>query len=115
VAGAIGQLPSFRRSGAEPLVVYGDPRAPAGRVVISIAAGTNGGFAVASAYLTHGVDTVVYMHVASEDLERLRQEGVPGSLIITGHMAGDSVGVDALVHELRRRGVEVVTFSGVRT
>jgi hypothetical protein len=115
VAGAIGQLPSFRRSAAEPLVVYGAAEAPAGKVVVSIAAGTNGGFPVASAYLTHGVDTVVYMHVASEDLERLRQERVPGNLIVTGHMPGDSVGVDALVHELRRRGVEVVTFSGVDT
>ena len=115
VAAAFGALPSFARKGARPEVVYGESDQPAGRILISIAAGTNGGFPVASACLTNGVDTLVYMHVAPEDLQRLADERVPGALIVTGHMAGDSVGVDALVRELRRRGLEVETFSGVDT
>jgi putative NIF3 family GTP cyclohydrolase 1 type 2 len=115
VATAIGQLPSFQRSPAKPLVVYGSADAPAGRVAVSIASGTNGGHAVASAYFNHGVDTVIYMHVAPEDLARLRDSGVRGNLIITGHMAGDSIGIDAFVGELRRRHLEVTTFSGVDT
>ena len=115
VAAAIGQLPSFQRTGVEPLVVYGSELAPAGRVVVSIAAGTNGGHAVASAYFAHGVDTVVYMHLAPEDLERLRQESRPGNLIVTGHQPGDAIGLDAFVRALRQRGLEVATFSGVDT
>ena len=115
VAAAIGELPSFRRSWLEPIVAYGSADAPAGRVVASIAAGTNGGFAVAEAYLTHGADTVIYMHIQPDDLERLRRERVPGNLIITGHGPADSIGVDAYVQELRRRGLEVETFSGVDT
>lgn len=115
VAAAIGELPSLRRAPLEPLVVHGSADAPAGRVSVAIAAGTNGGFAVAAAYLTHGADTVIYMHVQPEDLDRLRREGVRGNLIITGHAGADSIGVDAYVQELRRRGLEVVTFSGVDT
>lgn len=115
LAAAIGQLPSFQRSPIKPLVVYGSADAPAGRVVASIAAGTNGGHAVASAYFAHGIDTVIYMHVAAEDLARLRHDGARGNLIITGHLPGDSIGIDAFVQELRRRGLEVVTFSGVDT
>jgi len=55
------------------------------------------------------------MHVMPEDLERLRRKHSRGTLIITGHSAADSIGIDAYVEELRRRGLEVVTFSGVNT
>jgi hypothetical protein len=115
IAAAIGELPSFQRSWLKPMVAHGSPEAPAGRVVASIAAGTNGGFAVAEAYLTHGYDTVIYMHIQPEDRERLRREAVRGSVVITGHGPADSIGVDAFVQELRRRGLEVETFSGVDT
>jgi putative NIF3 family GTP cyclohydrolase 1 type 2 len=115
IATAIGQLPSFQRSAVKPLVVYGSADARAGRVAVSIGAGTNGGHAVARAFFNHGTDTVVYMHLAPEDLSRLREAGPPGNLITTGHMAGDSIGIDAFVRELRRRGLEVTTFSGVDT
>jgi hypothetical protein len=115
IAAAIGSLPSFQRSPIQPIVVYGSPEAPAGRVVVSIAAGTNGGFPVAAAYFAHGVDTLVYMHVPPEDVERLRRENIRGTLVITGHQPGDSIGVDAYVQELRRRGLEVETFSGIDT
>ena len=69
----------------------------------------------ADAYFRHGSDTVIYMHVGADDLDRLRREGSPGTLIITGHSPADSIGIDAYVQELRRRGLEVVTFSGVNT
>jgi hypothetical protein len=115
ITAAIGSLPSFQRSPVKPLVVYGSPEARAGRVAVSIAAGTNGGHAVAAAFFNHGIDTVIYMHLAPEDLSRLREAHLPGTLITTGHMAGDSIGIDAFVQELRRRGLEVTTFSGVDT
>lgn len=115
VAAAIGELPSIRRAELKPVVVHGSADAPAGRVVVAMAGGTNGGFAVAEAYLTHGTDTVIYMHIQPEDRDRLRREGVRGNLIITGHAAADSIGIDAYVEELRRCGLEVVTFSGVDT
>jgi hypothetical protein len=115
VAAAIGRLPSFQRAGVQPLVAYGSALAPAGRTVVSIAAGTNGGYSVARAYFASGVDTVIYMHLAPEDLERLRQEGPAGALIITGHQPGDAIGLDAFVRALRQRGLEVATFSGVDT
>lgn len=115
VAAAVGELPSLRRAEIKPIVVHGSENSPAGRVVVAMAGGTNGGFAVAEAYLTHGTDTVIYMHIQPEDRDRLRREGVRGNLIITGHAAADSIGIDAYVEELRRRDLEVVTFSGVDT
>ena len=53
--------------------------------------------------------------LTAEDLARLRAGGVAGTIITTGHMPGDSIGIDAFVRELRARGLEVTTFSGVDT
>lgn len=57
------------------------------------------------------MDTVVYIHIDYGELQRLRAEG-RGNLIVTGHLAGDSLGFTPFIAELRKRGVEVTTFSG---
>ncbi|MCC7103902.1 MAG: hypothetical protein IT307_02050 [Chloroflexi bacterium] len=115
VAAAIGSLPSYRSTDQRPLVVYGDPSAPAGKVAVSISGGTNGGYPVLSAYFAHGVDTAIFMHIGPEDVARLQADAVHGAVIITGHAPGDSIGIDELVRRLRRRGLIVETFSGVKT
>jgi hypothetical protein len=67
---------------------------------------------VAKACFAHGVDTVVYIHIDYGELQRLRGEG-RGNLIVTGHLAGDSLGFTPFITQLRTRGLEVTTFSGV--
>lgn len=105
----------FNRASTRIEVLYGDRRARAGKVVVGMAAATNGGYPVASALFRHGVDTVLYMHIAYDDLKRLRESGLRGNLVILGHIAGDSIGIDAFVRTLRARGLQVDTFSGVTT
>ncbi len=62
--------------------------------------------------VAHGVDAVIYIHIDYAELQHLRADG-RGALIITGHLAGDSLGFTPFVRELRQRGLEVTTFSGV--
>jgi len=52
------------------------------------------------------------IHIDFGELQRLRGEG-KGNLIIIGHLAGDSLGFTPFLAALRRRGLEVTTFSGV--
>jgi hypothetical protein len=78
-----------------------------GRTVVIHAAGVNGGYPVANALFESGIGTVVYIHLFSEEQEaRLREES-KGNLIVTGHYGSDSLGINPLVDELERRGVEV--------
>ncbi len=87
--------------------VCGNPGAEIGRAVVIHAAGVNGGYPVANALFENGVDTVVYIHFFSEEQEeRLRQEK-KGNLILTGHYGSDSLGINPLVDDLERRGLEV--------
>jgi putative NIF3 family GTP cyclohydrolase 1 type 2 len=108
IKSSVEQIPEFRKSATEVLVPYGDPTSKAGRYALVVAAGTNGGYPVAKAYFEHGISTVIYLHVNGEDLAKLKEDKVSGNLVILGHLAGDSVGLNQLADALERKGIEVV-------
>lgn len=112
VAASLASLPEFGRALTRVEVLVGDPESPARNVVVAHGALTNGGEAVARTCFEHGVDTVVYIHIDPADLVRLRQIG-RGNLIVTGHIASDSLGFGPFLAALRDRGLQVDTFSGV--
>ncbi len=104
----------FRSAATEIEVPVGSASHRVGRVVVAHAAGTNGGYPVAKAYFAHGVDTVLYIHCRPDEARRLHEEfGATKSLVVTGHIASDSVGINPYVDRLRREGLEVATASGV--
>lgn len=110
---ALLKLSPFAAARTEMQVPLGGWEAQAGRIVVSHGAYTNGGYSVARAYFTHGVDTLCCIHFPREDAERLAAEGIRGNLLVMGHIAGDSVGINPYVARLRADGLEVTTFSGV--
>ncbi|HEY7339272.1 MAG TPA: hypothetical protein VH591_00205 [Ktedonobacterales bacterium] len=110
---ALMRLPEFAAARTRMQNPLGDWGAPAGKVVVSHGAYTNGGYPVARAYLTHGVDTICCIHFPLEDAQRLASEGVRGNILVMGHIAGDSVGINPYVAQLRASGMEVTTFSGI--
>ena len=83
-----------------------------GKWVLVFAAGTNGGYPVAKAYYDHGIDTVIYLHVDYDELLKIRKDG-RGSLIVLGHMAGDSIGINLFLDELKEKGLTVSTIGVV--
>lgn len=85
-----------------------------GKVVVSHGAGTNGGYRVAKAYFEHGIDTLIYIHCSPQDSSRLKEEyGDEKNLIVTGHIASDSVGINPFISALREHGLTVIPFSGI--
>lgn len=86
----------------------------AGKTVVVHGAGTNGGFSVARLYFTHGVDTVIYIHIALPELLKLKQEFPEGkNLIISGHIASDLAGINPFVAKLESMGLSVTRVSGL--
>jgi len=108
IKASVEQIPEFRNSATEVQVPYGDPSSKAGRYALVVAAGTNGGYPVAKAYFEHGISTVIYLHVNGEDLAKLKEGKVRGNLVILGHLAGDSIGLNQLAGALEKQGIEVV-------
>jgi hypothetical protein len=109
---ALNDLPEFKNASTKIKIRLGKAENPCGKVVVSHAAGTNGGYEIAKTYFKHGIGTVVYIHVGLGDLEKLRAEGV-GYLVVTGHIASDSVGINPFIQELEDKGISVTTIGVV--
>jgi putative NIF3 family GTP cyclohydrolase 1 type 2 len=90
----------------------GSTSSPLGRWVLVFAAGTNGGYPVAKAYFDSGIDTVIYLHVDYDELAKMKRDG-KGNLVVLGHMAGDSIGINLFLRELRKKGVKADTLGVV--
>lgn len=102
------EIAEFKKAETNIQVVYGKPDSQVGKWVAVIAAGTNGGFQVAKSYFENGVSTVIYFHIDYNDLAKLRESAIQGNLIILGHLAGDSIGMNALRKKLEDKGIQVV-------
>jgi len=104
----------FRHAATRIEVRVGRADRPVGRIAVSHGAGTNGGYRVAKAYFDHGIDTLIYIHCRPADSDRLAAEyGEEKTLVVTGHAASDSIGINPYVDRLREEGLEVTTISGI--
>jgi putative NIF3 family GTP cyclohydrolase 1 type 2 len=118
VADAIAWLtdgfPEYRRGHAQPEAWAGSTSNRLRRWTVAIAGGTNGGFPVFNEYFHAGVNTIFAMHIEEGDLAQLRASADPGNtLVITGHMTTDSIGINVVIRGLEEQGIEVVRTSGV--
>ncbi|MGQ0797889.1 MAG: hypothetical protein ACT4OI_08530 [Methanobacteriota archaeon] len=112
----LGTIPEFREAATRIVVRMGRAENPLGPWAVVHGAGTNGGFVVARTAYEHGIDTVFYIHVDAGHLRRLHdafgREG-PRNLVVTGHVASDSIGINAVVRALRAKGLRVDTYGGI--
>lgn len=109
VVSALMDLQEFKNAITKIKIRLGKAENLAGKVVVSHGAGTNGGYEIAKTYFKHGIGTVIYIHISVADLGRLKADGV-GNLIVTGHIASDSVGINPFLMELEKSGVSVTTI-----
>jgi putative NIF3 family GTP cyclohydrolase 1 type 2 len=109
---ALYSLPEFAEAPTRIMLPAGEMDEPLGRYAVVHGAGTNGGFNIAKCYHDHGIDTVIYIHIAPDQAERLDKE-TSVNLIVTGHIAADLIGINVMVNKLEEAGVEVVRMSGL--
>ena len=105
---SISKIPEFRHAATQVQVRFGNQNNKAGHWALVVAAGTNGGFSIAKAYFQHGVSTVIYLHIDYGELMKMREEKLEGNLIVMGHLAGDSIGLNGLAEHLENLGIETV-------
>jgi len=86
-------------------------KTPAGPV-IRVAGGTGGGVNVYKAYFEAGIGTLVVMH-AKEDVIKAVKEQNTGNIVVAGHMASDSIGMNGILTKLESRNVDVIRMAGI--
>jgi len=92
-------------------LISGNFKSKIRKTIVAHGAGANGGYHVANTLFEAGVDTVIYISFFPNqraDGERLREEN-KGNLIISGHYASDSLGINPLIDELENKNIEIKT------
>lgn len=105
---SISKIPEFLHAATKVEVRFGNRKNKAGHWALVVAAGTNGGFHIAKAYFQHGVSTVIYLHIEYSELVKMKEEDLEGNLVVMGHLAGDSIGLNGLAARLEDIGIETV-------
>ena len=113
VVSRIGRFPEFRKAVSKIEVRLGHPKSKAGKIAISHAAYTNGGYEIAKTYFQNGIGTLSYIHIAESDLTKLASEP-SGNLIVLGHIASDWLGINRLLNELEKKGLEPIVTTDLR-
>lgn len=108
----LNELDAYKDKIGGPVIRVGGENDYAGKIAVLMAGGTNGGADVFKAYFEAGVGTIVCMHVP-EDVKKAVEEQNIGNIIVAGHMASDSIGLNMIADELEKRGLEVTRMGGI--
>ncbi len=108
------ELPEFAEAvkiNAGPTVVVGDKERKAGKVFVDMTGGTGGSEDAFSKLATAGVGTIVCMHIGEKHRKEAEKNHI--NVIIAGHMASDSLGMNLILDELAKEGIQITTCSGL--
>ena len=99
------------RLNAGPRIVVGAGNKRAGRIMVMMTGGTGGPEESIEKLASAGVGTLVEMHI-DEKLKKKAEE-YHLNVIVAGHIASDSIGMNLLLDQLEAKGVEIRTCSGL--
>ncbi|WP_429158640.1 hypothetical protein [Desulfitispora alkaliphila] len=112
VVKALKEIPEYNNALTEPKIRVGSEKSYAGKVFVTMAGGTGGGEKVAEAYFDAGVGTLIAMHMPEKVISAVKKQNI-GNVIIAGHMASDSVGLNQIIEHFNKMGIEVGRASGI--
>ncbi len=97
---------------AGPKIFSGRPENSCGKIVVTeFTGGTSGSKDVYEKMAQYGFGTVIGMHISEE--HRKEAEKYHINVVIAGHMASDSLGMNLFLDELEKQGIAVVPLSGL--
>ncbi len=108
------EIPEYKKAieiGAGPKIFVGDKENHCGKVAVAeITGGAEGSPKLYKEMALAGVGTIVGMHISEEHKKKAEKAHI--NIIIAGHISSDSLGVNLLMDELEKEGIEIVPCSG---
>ncbi|NLL95040.1 MAG: hypothetical protein GX224_04735 [Thermoplasmatales archaeon] len=98
------------RWNSPPKIIAGSGRNRAGKIVVKMTGGTSGPKEIYEKMAQSGIGTAVGMHFPESHVEEAKKNHV--NLVVSGHMASDSIGMNVIADAWEREGIEVTPFSG---
>ncbi|PIT90227.1 MAG: NGG1p interacting factor NIF3 [Candidatus Komeilibacteria bacterium CG10_big_fil_rev_8_21_14_0_10_41_13] len=97
---------------AGPRLFAGRESRYAGKVALTeITGGTEGSRDMYQHLAQAGIGTIVGMHMKEDSRQEAEKAHI--NIVIAGHMSSDSIGMNLFLDELVKKGIEVVTCSGL--
>jgi hypothetical protein len=106
-------IPEYREAvlhGLGPVIFEGDGARRTGRIMVDMTGGTSGPSGSLSKLAAAGLGTIVGMHMGEEHRKKAKEEHL--NVVIAGHTASDSLGMNLIIDEYQRQGVDIVACSG---
>lgn len=114
VLDVLKEIPEYQfgfKNSAGPRIVSGKPENRAGKVMVDMTGGTNPHEDIYEQLSRYGVSTVVGMHAKEPTLEKMKKHKL--NVIIAGHYASDSLGMNLMLDKFEAQGVEIIPCSGL--
>lgn len=108
------EIPEYqeaRRRGAGPGLFAGDPKHRVGKFLVEMTGGTNPSDKVYQELSHYGISTIVGMHMRDGARDKATENHM--NVVIAGHMASDSLGMNLFLDELEKKGIEIVPCGGL--
>jgi len=107
-------LPEYKEAvkhNAGPVIVVGSKSRRTGKVLVDMTGGTSGSQDAYAKLAQAGVGTLITMHMGEKHRKEAEKNHI--NVIIAGHMASDSLGMNLMLDEIESRGVEIVPVAGL--
>lgn len=97
--------------GMGPTIFSGKPENRCGTIYVGMTGGTEPPAKLYEKMAQAGIGTIVDMHI-TEDSKK-EAEAANMNIVVTGHMSSDSLGMNIILDELEKEGIEIVPCSGL--
>lgn len=114
VVNTLKEIPEYRAAtklSAGPKVFCGSEDRSAGKVMVDMTGGTGGPKEAYEKLSQAGVGTIVGMHISEDSKKEAEQHHI--NVVIAGHIASDSLGMNLILDKLEEKGIEIVPCSGL--
>ncbi len=112
----LSEIPEYREAGknmAGPRIILGSPKRQAGKILFEMTGGTEGPKEVFEKLYKSGVRTLVSMHLSDEHFKKAKDANL--NVVIAGHIASDSLGLNLLLDRIEREeSLEITGCSGFK-
>ncbi|MFA7467968.1 MAG: NGG1p interacting factor NIF3 [Desulfotomaculaceae bacterium] len=108
---SIPEYAEAARHNAGPNIVVGSKERRAGKVLVDMTGGTSGSQDAYAKLAQVGVGTLLVMHISEKHRKEAEKNHI--NVIIAGHMASDSVGMNLLLDGIVQQGVELIPCAGI--
>ncbi|MDR3559030.1 MAG: NGG1p interacting factor NIF3 [Candidatus Pacebacteria bacterium] len=109
------KIPEYReakKQGAGPILFSGGKNNRCGKITVSeFTGGTEGSKEIYGAMANAGIGTIISMHQSEEHRKAAEEAHI--NVIVAGHISSDSLGMNLILDEIEKKGVEIIPFGGL--